>query len=142
MDLYEQNKRYLDEYYDYVKLNEEEIFEDDDEDIIVFQEKNIDGRNNFLLEKEGYNWRFDSIYEPEEAARCWCNRFKNVTYRTVFIIIGIGTGEQIKALNERYPDNYKIVCEPSQKLFLHLLKIRDIRNILNFKKGIQIIQIF
>lgn len=129
MGLYERNKQYLDENYHYIQLEEKEI----DNEICVLREENVDGQKSIAVEKDGYIWRFDSLYEPENAAACWCNQFENVNYRTVFIILGIGNGEQLKVLNERYPDNYKILCEPTQQLFIEFLKTRDISKIFNDK---------
>lgn len=128
MCLYEKNIKYLQENYDYIKL--EDVMEDD---VDIKIEENIYGQKYITIENEGYTWRFDSMYKPDEAARCWCKQFQNVNYRTVFVILGIGNGEQIKELNEQYPENIKIICEPNQNLFVELLKIRDIKTILNEK---------
>ncbi|MEE1100766.1 MAG: 6-hydroxymethylpterin diphosphokinase MptE-like protein [Agathobacter sp.] len=129
MGFYEENIKYLKEQYNYIKLQENNT----EDGINIIEEESVNGRKYLAVESEGYIWRFDSIYQPEYAAKCWCNQFENVNYRTVFIIMGVGNGEQIKALNERYPENIKIICEPTQELFIQLLKHRDIREIFNDK---------
>lgn len=130
MDIYTENIEFMKKNYPYIEWDEEEIerCREKEQDRIVLR-KNAKQELLVEIEENGHIWSLGSRYDAEKAAECWANGFQNVNYRTLFIVIGIGSGIYIKKLHEKYPENNIILYEPDTGLLsnvLHELKISEI----------------
>lgn len=120
------------ENYPYIKWNEEEIKKcRENEQARIILRKNA--RQELLVEIEGngHLWSLGSRYEAEKAAECWVNGFEDVSYRTLFIVIGIGSGIYIKKLHKKYPKNNIILYEPDVVLLSKVLQELRLSEILS-----------
>ena len=124
MKLYKKNIDILSKYYPYLKIKDRLMDENEfgitmsqsDEKII----KVINNKEEFYL---------NSRYEAWVAAQIWADQFQNVTYKSKFIILGLGNGMYMRALKERYPDNIIICVEAFEKMenvVLHNIDISDL----------------
>lgn len=126
MDIYEENIKYLKENYPYIKWEDEGICEENQ----VLVQWNENHQLTVAIEEEGHVWYLGSRYDTEKAAEQWVDGFKDVNYRTLFIVIGLGSGIYVKKLHERYPENNIVLCESDMQLFGEILKAVKLEDIL------------
>lgn len=91
--------------------------------------KSISDEEIVKVKKEREEFYLNSRYEAWTAAQIWANQFENVTYKSKFIIMGLGNGMYLKALKERYPDNIIICIEVFEELeneVLHNVDVSDL----------------
>lgn len=132
MDIYKENITFIKENYSYVEWDQDEIqnYKEFDHKRIVLSRN---ARKELLVEIEdnGHIWSLGSRYNSEKAAEYWVDGFENVSYRTLFIVIGMGSGIYIKKLHEKYPENNIVLCEPSMRLFYEILQRVKLEEILD-----------
>lgn len=132
MCLYDRNIQFLKEQYPYVVWNEQFEDKNNSHKICVMEDKK---QNPVIcVLSDDHIWRLGSCYDAELAADVWVEQFENVNYRTIFIVMGIGSGIYVKKLAEKYPDQYIIVCEPDKELFSAYLQTQDMER--NFSKNV------
>ena len=111
MGLYENNIEFLKKKYSYINI------EDDREPKeAFFVDNSVAGEKIFGFQRDEKVYYLNSRYEARVAASIWADQFDDVTYRTKFIILGIGNGMYLEALRERYPENMIIACELYQEV--------------------------
>lgn len=104
MSLFEENVKFLQREYPYIKIEQQEEHK-------AFWDNSMMNEGIVGVEQNGTNLYLNSRYEAKLWASQWCEQFENVTYRTKFIVLGIINGMYIQALHEKYPDNTIIFCE-------------------------------
>lgn len=127
MNIYEKNRAYIKKNYPYIEWEDAQI--EQDENIVI----QLDLEDNVVIGKrqDGHIWTFGSMYHSKKAAEYWTEQFTGVDYRTIFIVIGLGNGAYVKALHEKYPKQYIIVCEPDMQLFDAVMQVLDLEAILD-----------
>lgn len=121
--IYKKNIDVLIKQYPYLKIKDD-IIEKNEYKIV----KSISDEEIVKVKKEREEFYLNSRYEAWTAAQIWADQFENVTYKSKFIIMGLGNGMYLKALKERYPDNIIICIEVFGKLeheVLHNIDISD-----------------
>lgn len=126
MDIYEENKKYLKENYPYIEWEDENICEEDQ----IFVQWNENHQLTVAVENEGHIWHLGSRYDTEKAAEQWADGFKDVNYRTLFVIVGMGSGIYVKKLHEKYPENHIVLCESDMRLFDKVLREIELKDVL------------
>lgn len=108
MSLYEENIALLEQEFSYIKIEQQE---DAGRKIEVLWEESAVQERIMGIRKGEETFYLNSRYEAEVAARQWGEQFENVSYRTKFFVLGIGNGNYLKVLHEKYPENMIICCE-------------------------------
>lgn len=128
MSLYDKNVEYLEKNYPYITLEEKEQSSGS-----VILTKDSKGTVVAGVEVDGYVWYLGSCYDAERAAEYWVEQFEEVNYRTIFIVIGMGSGIYVRKLHEKYPKNYIILCEPNDDIRIEMMNEVDLEDILDPK---------
>lgn len=133
MNIYNENLKFIEENYPYIEWDEEERRKCDEEEQRIFLGENEGGEITVGIAENGHLWILGSGYDQGLAAECWVNGFEEVDYRTVFVVIGMGSGIYIKKLREKYPKNVIVVCEADRQLFCRVLQEVKLSEILSPK---------
>jgi len=133
MSVYDENLEFLKGNYPYIEWDQEDLKRCEGEEIRVFLGESEEGGMTVGIAEEGHLWILGSGYDAELAADCWSKGFEDVGYRTIFVIIGLGSGIYIKKLRERYPENVLILCEPDREMFFRVLEEIRLSEILSPK---------
>lgn len=131
MDIYNENLKYISENYPYIEWDAEWIQElkEKDERRIAFSRNSREEIIVEIEEKE-HVWSLGSRYNAEQAAQYWVDGFENVNYRTIFVVLGIGSGIYLKKLREKYPENYVILHERDTVLLNMLMEVEKLESVL------------
>lgn len=122
--IYKKNIDVLFEQYPYLKIKDSTV-EKSEYEIV----KSISDEKIVKVKKGKKEFYLNSRYEAWTAAQIWADQFENVTYKSKFIIMGLGNGMYLKALKERYPDNIIICIEVFEELeneVLHNVDVSDL----------------
>ncbi len=113
---------------------------------ILETEPGLDGNNILYIEKDGIDYRLNSMYSPVYEAERWCEQFKFENVSNTVIMFGFGNGYFVREILRRLPENDKIfIFEPSYQIFYHVLENYDLNDIFNDSRviiGIQEINQF
>lgn len=124
VEIYKKNIDVLIKQYPYLKIKDD-IIEKNEYKIV----KSISDEEIVKVKKEREEFYLNSRYEAWTAAQIWADQFENVTYKSKFIIMGLGNGMYLKVLKERYPDNIIICIEVFEELeneVLHNVDVSDL----------------
>lgn len=131
MSAYSENLRFIRENYSYIKWDEDKIAEIKKQNC----RKIVLSRNErqelvVEVEQEGHSWALGSRYNAERAAEYWVDSFENINYRTIFVVIGIGSGIYINKLHQKYPENHIVLYEKDSVLLDALMRAESLEKIL------------
>lgn len=121
MDFLAENKKMLEETAEYLQNG----YTKEDDTVVVKSYDSVGNRIIGFIEND-YEYYTDSIYDSKEEAKKWCKAVENKDSEyAVYLIFGMGNGDKIEVLHEKYPESDIIVYEPSPNIFRENMKDRD-----------------
>ncbi|BCJ92944.1 hypothetical protein acsn021_05130 [Anaerocolumna cellulosilytica] len=103
-----------------------------DEDINFNLLETKEDYKTIVVEKDGYEYRLNSLYKPVEEANIWAESLDLKDIRKVFLMFGFGHGLYIqKLLKKLNKDDKLVVYEPSCAIFQYVLTNFNLEKILS-----------
>lgn len=127
---------------EYLETNRQEQKEQSEEMLPALEvgTEEIEGRKVLYVIKDEKQYQLDSLYDNTELLDRWFNQIDNKTYRSRYLLFGLGNGMYVrKLLKEAGEEAAIIVVEPSKEIFAKVMEEFDISDILANKRVVLIV---
>ncbi|MBD5136055.1 MAG: motility associated factor glycosyltransferase family protein [Lachnospiraceae bacterium] len=131
-DILNKNLKIIEESYPEIYADYLEYADKLQDDTETFLDKSLDGCYITGVVHENRDWYFNSRYNPVKAAEEWSEKFSNINFQAIFVVLGLANGMYAKTLlNKLQETNSVLIYEPSKILFYRVIQEIDISEILS-----------
>ncbi|MDE5781914.1 MAG: DUF115 domain-containing protein, partial [Lachnospiraceae bacterium] len=131
-DILNKNLKIIEESYPDIFADYIEYADKLQDDTETFLDKSLDGCYITGVVHENRDWYFNSRYNPVKAAEEWSEKFSNINFQAIFVVLGLANGMYAKTLlNKLQETNSLLIYEPSKILFYRVIQEIDISEILS-----------
>lgn len=140
-EILNKNLKIIEESYPEIFADYLECVDKLQEDTETFLDKSLDDCYITGIVHENRDWYFNSRYNPVKAAEEWSEKFTNINFQAIFVVLGLANGMYARALlNKLQETNSVLIYEPNKILFYKIIQEIDISDILTDERvlvGIQ-----
>lgn len=130
-DILNKNLKIIEESYPEIYADYLEYADKLQEDTETFLDKSLDGSYITGIVRENRDWYFNSRYNPVKAAEEWSEKFTNINFQAIFVLLGLANGMYAKSLLDKLQETNSVLAyEPNKILFYKVIQEIDISDIL------------
>ncbi len=132
MNIYERNKKVLNEKYPSLFEELEKEIESNKPQLVIEEKMALNGEPILMVQKDSKIVRLNSLYNPSHEARIWSEQYKQDNYEQIYILFGLGNGYSLRALRNQVKGKFCIIVyEPSYEIFHFSMEHYDFTDILD-----------